>query len=207
MIICRCYTTGADVIAQWIFIKYYGWCYCHYCGGCYYHNVYIILYMAGVIAIYVWQMLLPPRLTLLPTIFVFLGWCYCQNSGRCYNHYINVWADAIAQCIFIKYYGWCYCHYCGGCYYHIVYIILYMAGVMPYMCGRCYCHWGWCYCLPYLYFLADGIARIVAGVITTILNVLADGIAKWQMDCLAYMNPGIACLASQSSELARCIVG
>ena len=30
--------------------------------------------------------------------------------------------------------------------------------------------------------MADVIAKIVADVITTILNVLADGIAKWQME-------------------------
>ena len=53
--------------------------------------------------------------------------------------------------------------------------------LLPILCGRYYCHWGWCYCLP-KFVLADVIAKIVAAVITTILNVLADGIAKWQME-------------------------
>ena len=34
----------------------------------------------------------------------------------------------------------------------------------------------------FFFVLADVIAKIVADVITTILNVLADGIAKWQME-------------------------
>ena len=46
------------------------------------------------------------------------------------------------------------------CYY--IWLVL-----LPYMCGRCYCHWGWCYCLPYLYFMADAIAKKVADVIAT----------------------------------------
>ena len=34
----------------------------------------------------------------------------------------------------------------------------------------------------YVYILADAIANIVADVIATECNVLADGIAKWQME-------------------------
>ena len=52
----RCYTTKADVIAYYIFVLYYGWCYYYSCGRCYYHFVFNI-YMADVIAMYVWQML------------------------------------------------------------------------------------------------------------------------------------------------------
>ena len=54
--------------------------------------------------------------------------------------------------------------------------------LLPFVCGRCYNHWGWCYCLLYLYLLAGVIANIVADDMATEYNVLADGIAKWQME-------------------------
>ena len=60
--------------------------------------------MAGVIAIYVWQMLLPLRLTLLPTYLYFLADVIARIVADVITT-INVWADVIAQCIFIKYYG------------------------------------------------------------------------------------------------------
>ena len=82
--------------------------------------------MADVIANSVWQMLLPLRLMLLPTIILL--------------------ADVIANCMWQM--------------------------VLPLRLML----------LPIKIVLADVIAKIVADVITTILNVLADGIAKWQME-------------------------
>ena len=99
MISGRCYTTGADVIAKCILLNtmadviaiivvdvittclyyiVYGWCYSHICVAD------VIATEADVIAYHIciswlmllprkWQMLLPLRLMLLPTIFIFLG--------------------------------------------------------------------------------------------------------------------------------------
>ena len=86
----RCYTTEADVIAYCILYHFMADVVAIICGRCYYHFMSCsrMLYRADVIAQYVWQMLQPLRLMLLPAIFVFIGWCYCQCSGRCYDHLI-----------------------------------------------------------------------------------------------------------------------
>ena len=61
---------------------------------------------------------------------------------------------------------------CGGCFIHILqHEKIYLADVIAiYVCGRCYNHWGWCYCLLYfILLLADVIANVfVVGVMTTI---------------------------------------
>ena len=98
-------------------------------------------------------------------------------SGRCYT----TKADVIAYYICVLYYGWCYCHSCGRCYYHFVFSI-HVADVIA------MCVWQMVITTEadviayYVYILADVIANIVADVIATECNVLADGIAKWQME-------------------------
>ena len=58
-----------------------------------------------------------------------------------------------------------------------------MADVIAiYICGRCYCHQADVIAYGTFCILADVIAMIVVDVKTTVLNVLADGIAKWQME-------------------------
>ena len=129
-----------------------GWCYCHLGDISPHYN--FLLFQADVISFlfsFYWQMLLP------------------MISGRCYA----IEADVITYCVqycSILCYGWCYCHYfltdviTTTCYVEGSYIWLML---LPCMCGRCYNHWGWCYCLLYLYLLAGVIANIVADVITT----------------------------------------
>ena len=122
--------------------------------------------------------------------FVISGWCYCllisYCIGRCYCQWLV--ADVIPLRLMLL---------------PIIYVFYTMADVitivvadvittlcliyiwlmlLPCVCGRCYNHWGSCYCLLCLYFLADVIANILADVIATECNVLADGIAKWQME-------------------------
>ena len=118
------------------------------------------------------------RLVLLPFNFYSISRYYCQ------------WLVAdvtplrlmLLPIVYMLYtYGWCYCHYCGRCYYHLICNII-MADVVAIWCGRCYNHWGWCYCLILNLYSGCVIANIVADVMATKYNVLADGIAKWQME-------------------------
>ena len=61
-------------------------------------------------------------------------------------------ADVIAT-LFLYFVGWCYCQlYVADViateadvidYHNLFWLML-----LPIVCGRCYCHWGWCYCLP-----------------------------------------------------------
>ena len=94
------------------------------------------------------------------------------------------------------------------------YLFCFWVMLLPiFFCGRCYCPWGWCYCLQWFFFFGWChcqfcmwqmllplrlmllpikwyfgwcYCQLVADVITTILNVLADGIAKWQMELPLY---------------------
>ena len=83
--------------------------------------------------------------------FYVIGWCYCQCvCGRCFNHY-NTEADVfacyitllLADVIAKTYVVDVMSTYCNmrRCYLTDVIAI--------YVCGRCYNHWGWCYCLLY----------------------------------------------------------
>ena len=69
----RCYTTGANVIALCILLITMADVIAIIVADVVTTFIFIILYMVGVIAIHMWQMLLPLRLMLLPTISVFHG--------------------------------------------------------------------------------------------------------------------------------------
>ena len=118
------------------------------------------------------------------------GWCYCLLHIDLISWLMLLpllWQMLLPLLICFVF-GWCYCQ----C-----------------LCGRCGCHWGWCYCLQWFFFLGwcycqlymwqmllplrlmllpikwyfgRCYCQLVADVITTILNVLADGIAKWKME-------------------------
>ena len=149
----------ADVIAMWKMLNH-------------------ILFEVGVNLFVIWY-----RLMLLPDVFLFVGRCYCQSimvdvktlrlmllpvifSFLLADVIANAFvADVITTCSSMR-----------RCYLWLM--------LLPYICGRCYNHWGWCYCLLCLYLLADVIPNIVADVMATFFlhNVLADVIARWQME-------------------------
>ena len=89
-------------------------------------------------------------------------------------------ADVIAYCIWFNVLADVIAIYCGRCYYHFSSVLfladvianVFVADVIATKADVIAYKWyfGWCYC------------QLVADVITTILNVLADGIAKWQME-------------------------
>ena len=75
----------------------YDRCYCHF------FTFFEVMFCQKNNCCYVWQILLPLWLMLLPlTDCHYVGWCYCQCDGWCYCQCIM--ADVIAIC------GWCYCH-------------------------------------------------------------------------------------------------
>ena len=88
---------------------------------------YLFCFWLMLLPMFLWQMLLPLRLMLLPAMILF--WLMLLP--------ILYVADVIALRLMLLPIQW---------------------------------YFGWCYC------------QLVADVITTILNVLADGIAKWQME-------------------------
>ena len=97
-------------------------------------------------------------------------------------------ADVVTTFYLYIVYGWCYCHTC------VADVIATEADVIAYhicISWLMFLPRRWQILLPlrlmllptiYIFYLADVIAKIVADVIATMLNVLADGIAKWQME-------------------------
>ena len=97
---------------------------------------------------------MPPGLMLLPILVLFIQWLVLLPF---------VVADIVTTCFdYIK-----------------IWLML-----LPYIyiCGRYYCNQADVIAYGTFCILADVIAMIVVDVKTTVLNVLADGIAKWQME-------------------------
>ena len=156
---------------QQVLCLYIGWCW-----------PIVVLHMADVIAILLWQMLFPLLCILLADVIaislladviaivgMLLGW---------WQMLLPLWL------LLLPLVGMMY-HSMADCYCHLCWLILLPCLCVAVFCGRCYCHYGWWYCHLWEWCdwqmlftrVADGIAYQGGCVVRCYNHMWADGIA------------------------------